>query len=322
MSKSVDLVGKRFGRLVVLKRADDYFTKSGKKIKYWECVCDCGNKKNVRHANLQSGQTSSCGCLHKEIVGSLNRTHGLSSKCGRLYPLWKSIKYRCYCKTCKSYKNYGGRGITMCDEWKDDFTSFCKWAIENGYKEEKTDKGINVLTIDRIDVNGNYEPDNCRFITNAEQAQNKRNSIPKESKYLSCPVCGKQFELKRRKGQKTCSPRCGKILYHKEHPNTKDYTKICPVCHKPFNAKRDGHFNNAVYCSEKCKHLSDSPIWEYGGETHRVVEWSRIIGINAHCLINRKNLGWTIEEILTTPLGGKRNKKNKLQANLCNEKST
>ena len=104
MSKSVDLVGKRFGRLVVSKRADDCFTKSG---------------------------------LHKEIVGSLNRTHGLSSKCGRLYPLWKSIKYRCYCKTCKSYKNYGGRGITMCDEWKDDFTSFCKWAIENGYKEEK-----------------------------------------------------------------------------------------------------------------------------------------------------------------------------------------
>lgn len=310
MSKSVDLTGKRFGRLVVLKRADDYFTKSGRKIKRWECICDCGNKKVVRHGELQSGQTTSCGCLHKEIVGNLNRTHGLSDKCGRLYPLWKSIKYRCYCKTCKSYKNYGGRGISMCDEWKNDFVPFYKWAIEHGYKEEKTDKGINILTIDRIDNDGNYEPDNCRFVTNAEQAKNKRKSIPKEKQCLVCPTCGNKFAIKRR-GQKTCSNRCGRILYYREHPNTKDYTKICPVCNKPFDAKRGGHFNDAVYCSERCKHLSNSPMWEYNGETHRVVEWAEIVGINAHCLINRKKLGWSIKEILETPLGGRRNGKNK-----------
>ena len=85
----------------------------------------------------------------------------------------------------------------MCDEWKNDFLSFHDWAIANGYKEEKTDKGLNILTIDRIDVNGNYEPSNCRFVTNAEQAKNKRNSIPIDEKFLKCPVCGKQFVKKK-----------------------------------------------------------------------------------------------------------------------------
>lgn len=90
----------------------------------------------------------------------------------------------------------------MCDEWKNDFLSFHDWAIANGYKEEKTDKGLNILTIDRIDVNGNYEPSNCRFVTNAEQAKNKRNNIPIDEKFLKCPVCGKQFVKKQRNGQK------------------------------------------------------------------------------------------------------------------------
>nr|DAR52172.1 MAG TPA: PVL ORF-50-like family [Bacteriophage sp.]DAV70115.1 MAG TPA: PVL ORF-50-like family [Caudoviricetes sp.] len=312
MRKTIDLTGKKFGRLTVIKRAEDTISDKGVRTKRWECICDCGNKTIVRQAGLQRGTTKSCGCLHREIIGNMSRKHGLSNNCGRLYPLWKSIKYRCYCKTCKSYKNYGGRGIVMCDEWKNNFTLFYKWAIENGYKEEKTSNGINILTIDRIDVNGNYEPDNCRFITNAEQAQNKRNSIPKENKYLICPVCGKQFELKQRKGQKTCSPRCGKILYYKDHPTIKDYTKICPICNKPFNAKRGGHFNDAVYCSKRCKNLSESAIWEYNGEKHRVLEWAEIIGINAHCLYHRKELGWSIEEILTTPLRGRRNAKSKL----------
>ena len=236
----------------------------------------------------------------------LGYKHGLSNKCGRLYPLWKSIKYRCYCKTSRDYKNYGGRGIVMCDEWKNDFLSFHDWAIANGYKEEKTDKGLNILTIDRIDVNGNYEPSNCRFVTNAEQAKNKRNSIPIEEKFLKCPVCGKQFVKKQRNGQKTCSNHCGRILYYREHPNTKDYMKICPICNKSFNAKRGGHYNDAVYCSKKCKDLSGSPVWEHNGQTHRVVEWAEIVGINAHCLLHRKDMGWTIEEILTTPLRGRR----------------
>lgn len=127
----------------------------------------------------------------------------------------------------------------MRDEWKNDFLSFHDWAIANGYKEEKTDKGLNILTIDRIDVNGNYEPSNCRFVTNAEQAKNKRNSIPLEEKFLKCPVCGKQFVKKQRNGQKTCSNHCGRILYYREHPNTKDYMKICPIAINHLTPKEE-----------------------------------------------------------------------------------
>lgn len=309
MSKRIDLTGQKYGRLLVLERAEDHITKSGTRITRWKCKCDCGSETIVSHANLRSGTTTSCGCLHKEIVGALNRSHGLSNKCGRLYPLWKSIKYRCYCESSPDYKNYGGRGIVMCDEWKNNFVTFHDWAIANGYKEEKTEKGLNILTIDRIDVNGNYEPSNCRFVTNEVQAKNKRKSIPTENRYRTCPICGKMYVVKQRNGSKTCSYSCGAKLRSINHKNTKDYTKICPICGKEFDAKRGGHFNQAIYCSVKCKNISNSPVWEYNGETHRVVEWAKITGINAHCLLHRKDIGWTIEEILTTPLRGKRNAK-------------
>ncbi len=233
------------------------------------------------------------------------KTHGLSSKCGRLYPLWKSIKYRCYCKTAKDYSNYGGRGIKMCDEWKNDFKAFHDWAIENGYKEEKTDKGLNVLTIDRIDVNGNYEPSNCRFVTNKEQAKNKRNAMSDSERFLKCVVCGKEFEVKRRFEKKTCSKECTKKLMSSIRKSNKDFKKICLICNKEFVVK-DGHFNQRKYCSKRCNSIAYSPIWEYNGEKLRVVEWAEKLGITAHCLLHRKELGWSIERILTTPLRGKK----------------
>lgn len=302
-------IGQKIGRLKILDRADDIIYPNGKIVIQYHCLCDCGNETIVRKTQLAANkQTKSCGCLQKEIVGELRRTHGLSSK-GRLYQLWKSIKYRCYCKTSKEYKNYGGRGIVMCDEWKNDPKSFCDWAISNGYNEEKTDKGLNILTIDRIDVNGNYEPSNCRFVTNEVQAKNKRNSLSVEERYSICPVCNKKYEVKQRNGKKTCSLSCARKLYYINHPNTKDYTKICPICNKSFNAKRGGHYKNAVYCSNRCRDISYSPIWELNGEKHRVIEWAEITGINSHCLLHRKDMGWSIEEILTTPLRGKRNVK-------------
>lgn len=302
-------IGQKIGRLYIVDRADDLVYSNGRKVVMYNCLCDCGNKTIVRKPQIINGGTKSCGCIQKEQIGSLNRTHGLSGKCGRLYPLWKSIKYRCYCESCRDYKNYGGRGIKMCDEWKNDFQSFYNWAITNGYKEEKTDKGVNILTIDRIDVDGDYCPENCRFVTNEIQARNKRNTLTDEERHSICPVCGKQYTKMQRNGAKTCSYSCARKQYFINHPNTKDYTKVCPICNKAFNAKRGGHFKDAVYCSEKCKSLSFSPIWDYKGESHRVVEWAEIIGINAHCLMRRKDMGWTIEEILTTPLRGRRNAK-------------
>lgn len=237
------------------------------------------------------------------------KTHGMSgNKCGRLYGLWKSIKYRCYSETCKSYKNYGGRGIVMCDEWKNDFKAFHDWAIVNGYKEEKTEKGINIWTIDRIDVNGNYEPSNCRFITNAEQAKNKRTSLTDKERYAICPICGKQFEKTQRNGSKTCSYECGAKLRSMMYPNTKDYTKVCPICGEEFEA-RDGKFDKRVYCSRRCQNIAQSPIWEFNGESLHVVEWAERLNMTSHCLLHRKEMGWDIERTLTTPLRGTANGK-------------
>lgn len=169
----VDFIGKRFGRLLVIEKSEPVISESGKKTQMWRCVCDCGNEINVRHSCLQSGHTTSCGCYHKETVGRLKRTHGLSHK-SHLYSVWKNIKDRCYREKCKSYHNYGGRGITMCDEWKNDYKKFYDWAMKNGYEEKQTAGGVNILSIDRIDNDGNYEPQNCRWVTADIQAKNKR----------------------------------------------------------------------------------------------------------------------------------------------------
>lgn len=137
--------------------------------------------------------------------------------------------------------------------------------------------------------------------------------------FATCEICGNNFKIKGKNViGKTCSKNCSFILRSIEHFNeTSDkYKKECPICHKIFE-DRSGHFNEKIFCSKKCVDLFKSPIWEYNGESHRVIEWAKIININAHCLLHRKNeMGWTIEETLTIPIGGKRNGK-KLQTNLC-----
>ena len=133
-----------------------------------------GNEKITLTSYLTSGDTTSCGCYRKECENRnltkyrpLPTTHGLSKT--RIYMIWAGIKNRCNNKGNKVYKNYGGRGITVCNDWENDFLSFYNWALDNGYKDN--------LTIDRIDVNGNYEPNNCRWTTIKEQANNKRNTV-------------------------------------------------------------------------------------------------------------------------------------------------
>lgn len=126
------------------------------------CICDCGNLYIGDIYDIKNGHTTSCGCARKGI----NKTHGF--RYTRQYEVWCGIKKRCYNSKSKSYKNYGGRGITMCDEWKNDFKAFYDWSIENGYKDN--------LSIDRIDVNGNYEPSNCRWVDRLTQANNKRDT--------------------------------------------------------------------------------------------------------------------------------------------------
>lgn len=161
-----DLSGKRFGRLTVLRITDNHVTSGGRKQIQYLCKCDCGKEVTVKAEHLRNGNTKSCGCFNADASRERSRTHGLSDT--RLHRIWQGMKQRCYYKNGISYKNYGGRGISICDEWKEDFNTFYDWAINNGYADN--------LSIDRKDVDKGYSPDNCRWATNIEQASNKRNN--------------------------------------------------------------------------------------------------------------------------------------------------
>ena len=213
MSKIIDITGQRFGRLVVIGRVPN---KTGRRETLWRCKCDCGNETVVAKGHLTTGHTQSCGCYLKERSHDKRPSVSKHYLCKtRIYRIWGGMMDRTTNPNSRSYKNYMGRGIDICDEWKE-FNNFKDWAFSHGYADN--------LSIDRIDVNGNYEPTNCRWVDNRTQSRNKRGTL---------------------------------------------------------------------YATRK-------------GETKPLIDWCEIEGINYNRVHQRITAGWTVEEALSTPAGGKR----------------
>lgn len=160
-----DLTGKRFGKLVVIHRVEDYVHPSGERKPMWLCQCDCGERNSVRSHTLKSGFTQSCGCGMAES-GKRKKTHGLSKS--KTYKAWCSIKNRCYNPRCSKFMHYGGKGIKVCPAWLNSFSQFLK------------DVGIaptNKHSIDRINTDGDYEPSNCRWAVQSDQMRNQCRNV-------------------------------------------------------------------------------------------------------------------------------------------------
>lgn len=196
--KTIDETGNRYGRLTVICRAGS--ARSGGAL--WLCRCDCGGEKLALGAKLRRGEIRSCGCLEREtrVYNGYRRMrpiHGMAKS--RLYEVWRGMKKRCGNPSHPHYKDYGGRGISVCDEWANDFYAFAAWALSHGY-DENAPKGK--CTLDRIDSDGNYCPENCRFADMVVQQNNRRDRsndvqiyLGKDGIYHATPHCGSRIEV-------------------------------------------------------------------------------------------------------------------------------
>lgn len=180
------MIGRRFCRLVVIDEGEKRLKRNGFYDDRWICKCDCGNVKTISGHSLRYGNTKSCGCLGRE-KGNENLLIAQTPKHNqfgtRLYNIWGKMNSRCNCKSATQYPRYGGRGIKVCEEWRK-FIPFYEWSMANGYRDD--------LSIDRIDVNGNYCPENCRWVTWKQQANNRRNT--RYLTYNGKTMCVKDWE--------------------------------------------------------------------------------------------------------------------------------
>lgn len=242
--RRLDITGMKVGMLTAVKKAGYGVDKDGKRYALWLCKCDCGGEKIVKQHNLIGGYTQSCGCLRKRNYDKMIY-HGKSKT--RIYRIHNGMKERCYNPKDQHYPDYGARGITVCDQWLgiDGFINFFVWSMENGYDKK--------LTIDRIDVNGNYEPSNCRWATPEQQVYNRR--------------CTKRYEVN------------GEILFMKQI--VQKY-HISEATLRKRIAKGMSMQEAVDYNPPKSKYSIT-----YNGETKDVIEWSKITGISKNVLIYR-----------------------------------
>lgn len=260
MGKAIDLTGKRYGRLIAVEKVKN---PNDKHHAYWKCKCDCGNFIITRKDSLENGHTKSCGCISAE-KGYHN--HGYSHE--KLFSIYYGMKYRCYNPNCDSYSLYGGRGIKVCDEWLKNVENFINWAYKNGYDNKKTKAE---QSLDRIDVNGNYEPSNCRWADKDVQNYNKR-----------------------------CTR---KIVINGEEKTLLDLHKEYEISMTTLRSRYQRYLKGLCTVDELIQNtkIINKPqqiIIRVGEEEHNLTEWEKITGTSRKTIIHRYRKGArTYEEL-------------------------
>lgn len=265
-----DMTGRKFGRLTVVSRGEDSISPDGKYHAMWICKCECGNTKTVEGHSLRRGRATSCGCYADEcrarFVARVTK-HGdtANGTMHRLYRIYRCIKTRCYYAGDINYKNYGGRGISVCNEWLASYDAFKFWALNNGYQDN--------LSIDRINVNGNYEPANCRWATNAEQHNNTRvnHFITYKGKTQTLTQWSEEFGI----NEETAFSRLARGWSVED--------TFCKPIQGPHNKP-------------------DNVMVTYMGKTQDVAQWAAELHLRPGTIYYRLKIGWSIEDVLTRPV--------------------
>lgn len=256
----IDMTGQHYGRYTVL----EYIGQNKDHKAVWKCRCECGTIKNVSGKDLRSGNTKSCGCYNRDKAmqnpALWKPKHGLSKH--PLHQVWSDIKTRCYNKKDRSYKWYGARGIKLCDVWMD-FKAFYEWSIKNGYE--------NGLTLDRINPNGNYSPDNCRWVGMKIQQNNRRNN-----KMLNINGVSKTMS---------------------------EWADEYDVNYRLVKSRIRAGWTPEKALSQRKQDIKTITI---GEETKTINEWSKISGVNKTTIADRYNHGWEPRDAVFSPVKSRR----------------
>ena len=265
MPRKKDLTGMKFGMLTVLHEAE----RDSRRKVTWHCRCDCGKELDVLSCYLLGGKKKCCGCSTWDILSAKNRRHGETNT--RLHKTWQNMRNRCRNKNSKDYPDYGGRGIKVCDDWINSYESFRDWAVVSGYSDG--------LSIDRIDVNGDYCPENCRWVTQKEQSRNTRRNIHVEKDGFS-----------------------GCLL---------DYCVLNDLNYHTVISRLNlgWPIEEAISSTDTIKNYRKKEIMlTYHGKTMNATAWCKELGIPKTNLFRRLDKGWDTEKCFETPFRKRRKK--------------